>query len=156
MHKLKKSIELDIDENDNLKRPTATDLANNKTTLFNIMQVSMVKTLINPQYKLKWANYVANFNYDFLLKQLIDKGPAHFMIPTEYDRLFKGAKGGVLWAGLIKYMKDLGEKGFQKFLHKLMTLPPEIPALELIKKGLINISLEKEEKKTNQRSNEKI
>uniref|UniRef100_A0A8D8Y308 Uncharacterized protein n=2 Tax=Cacopsylla melanoneura TaxID=428564 RepID=A0A8D8Y308_9HEMI len=120
-----------------IKQPDNSMEAKNETSAaFSVMHLFMLKSLGEPSFRGRWAAAKSK-GYDNLIKELEDKGPDDFINKDVDDENFMAGKGGLFWHGIIKYLKSIGETGFDALCNKVDNLPKHITSDDVVKQRLL-------------------
>ncbi|KAL1457081.1 hypothetical protein WDU94_001752 [Cyamophila willieti] len=120
-----------------IKQPTDSMEARNETSpAFSVMHLFMLKTLGEQTFRGIWTK-AKSISYDNLIKELEEKGPDYFINKDPDDENFQAGKGGLFWHGIIKYLKSIGEKGFDTLCDRVDNVPKEVTANDVVKKKLL-------------------
>lgn len=137
LYKGKNGTYLGPDKFNEIRQPTEEDIAKNKTSpAFNTMNLFLLKSLAETTHRTRWLE-AAEQGYDFLIRQLEQKGPNHFINTDAEDENFTAGKGGIFWDAIVKYMKHIGSAGFKTLLDRIDNLPKQVTEEEITNKRLL-------------------
>lgn len=127
-------------ENFNLiTRPTASEEARKELKpAYHTMNLFFAKSLGETSFQDKWMKAYSN-GFENLLKELEEKGPHYFINKDKDDVNFQAGRGGLFWDGIIKYIRRIGEKGFQQLVTKVQSLPKQVTSDDIMDKKLLDI-----------------
>lgn len=124
-----------------IKRPTASQEARNESRpSYNAMNLCFAETLVEPTFHDRWMEAFEK-GFDNLISELQVKGPNYFINKDKDDENFIAGRGGLFWDGIIKYIKNIGKKGFQQLVEKALALPRTIASEDIINKKLLDIDV---------------